>query len=62
MDNKIGWHFDNTYARLSEKILTKIKPVAVKKPKMVIFNHELSKSLGLNFSHIFLQGHLLIVL
>ncbi len=52
MNNKIGWCFDNTYARLSGKILTKIKPEAVKKPKMIIFNHQLSKNLDLNFFHI----------
>ena len=52
IDNKIGWHFDNTYARLSEKILTKIKPTSVKKPKLIIINEKLCRNLGLNFSNI----------
>ena len=50
--DKIGWHFDNTYAKLSNKMLTKIKPVPVKKPKVILFNHNLSKELGLDFSNI----------
>ena len=28
--DKIGWCFDNTYARLSDAMLTKIKPIPVK--------------------------------
>ena len=52
MNKKIGWKFDNTYARLPKNILRKIKPDSVKKPKIVIFNHELAENLGLNFSNI----------
>ena len=52
IDNKIGWNFDNTYVRLSEKILTKIKPVTVKEPKLLILNKSLAENLGLNFSRI----------
>ena len=52
IDSKIGWHFDNTYARLSEKILTKIKPITVKEPKLLLINSDLAKNLGLNFSEI----------
>ena len=51
-DNKIGWNFDNTYVGLSEKILTKIKPVTVKEPKLLILNKSLAENLGLNFSGI----------
>ena len=47
----VGWHFDNTYSRLPEVMLSKIKPVPVKKPSMVLLNHELSKDLGLDFSN-----------
>ena len=46
----VGWHFDNTYSRLPEVMRSKIKPVPVKKPSMVLLNHELSKDLGLDFS------------
>ena len=43
----VGWHFDNTYSRLPEVMRSKIKPVPVKKPSMVLLNHELSKDLAL---------------
>ena len=52
IDNKIGWRFDNTYVRLSEKILTKIKPTSVKRPKLIVINENLCRNLGLNFSNI----------
>jgi len=52
IDSKIGWRFDNTYVQLSEKILTKIKPTSVKKPKLIVINENLSRDLGLNFSNI----------
>ena len=48
--SKIGWCFDNTYARLPEIMLSRIAPLPVKDPKLVIFNHDLSKKLGLDFS------------
>jgi len=48
--SKIGWCFDNTYARLPEIMLSRIAPIPVKDPKLVIFNHNLSKELGLDFS------------
>ena len=48
--SKIGWRFDNTYARLPEIMLSRIAPLPVKDPKLVMFNHNLSKELGLDFS------------
>ena len=48
--NNIGWHFDNTYGSLPEAMLTKISPVAVKSPKLIILNEDLSKELDLDFS------------
>ena len=50
--NNIGWCFDNTYSRLPDIMLSRIFPVPVKLPKLVILNEELSKELGLNFSDI----------
>ena len=50
--NKIGWHFDNTYSALPEIMLSKLLPVPVKSPKLVILNKELSEDLNLNFSSI----------
>ena len=45
-----GFKFDNTYANLPEIMATKLSPVAVKKPELVILNHDLARSLGLDFS------------
>lgn len=43
-----GWHFDNSYARLPEAFYVRLNPVAVRMPKMVVFNSVLAQSLGLN--------------
>ena len=51
-EKQIGWKFDNTYAKLPDSLLTKIKPTPVKKPETVIFNQGLSKEIGLDFSNI----------
>ncbi len=48
-DKKIGWRFDNTYTKLPESLLFKIKPTPVKKPTLCIFNYDLAKQLNLNF-------------
>ena len=48
--SKIGWRFKNTYIRLPKIMLTKLSPVPVKSPKLVIINDEYSKELGLNLS------------
>ena len=50
--DSIGWRFDNTYAQLSDSMLTKINPVPVKKPEIIIMNNNLSKYLGLDFSNV----------
>ena len=47
--SKIGWHFDNSYARLPEMMLSRLAPVPVQMPKLIILNHTLSKNLGLDF-------------
>src|SRR6056300_1938753 len=46
----IGWNFDNSYLQLPEMMATKYSPVPVKEPKIIIFNHALAKTLGLDFS------------
>ena len=51
-DRKINWKFDNTYSKLSDSLLTKIKPLPVKNPKLVLFNHSLSDELDLDFKNI----------
>ncbi len=52
LEKKIGWNFDNTYARLPNAMLSKLKPIPVKYPDTVIFNYDLSKKIGLNFSNV----------
>ncbi len=48
----IGWHFDNTYSRLSNTFKEEIKPTPVHDPELVILNEELASTLNLNFSKI----------
>ena len=48
--SNVGWRFDNSYARLPEKMLSRLAPAQVRKPKLIILNHALSKELGLDFS------------
>lgn len=46
--NETGWNFDNSYARLPKSFFTSHTPTPVRSPKMVILNHPLAISLGLN--------------
>ena len=50
--SKIGWRFDNTYSKLPDTMLSKLNPIPVKAPEIIIINHSLSKHLGLDFSNI----------
>jgi uncharacterized protein YdiU (UPF0061 family) len=43
-----GWSWDHSYARLPELFFTKTRPVAVREPRLVIFNRALAVSLGLD--------------
>ncbi len=47
-NSKIAWNFDNSYARLPQLFYTKIKPVAVSSPSLVVLNQSLAESLGLS--------------
>ncbi len=49
---KIGWNFKNTYARLPETMYSRLKPIPVKLPQLVILNEILAEELGLNFNNI----------
>lgn len=44
----VGWHFDNSYARLPKSLYAQLCPVPVCTPQVVILNHALAKSLGLD--------------
>ena len=46
-----GWKLDNTYARLPENLLTKLKPTPVKDPRLILLNDDLLNSLGLFFNN-----------
>ena len=52
LKKKIGWEFDNTYSKLSKNMFSKLSPIPVREPNLVLFNHSLSKEIGLNFSEI----------
>ncbi|WP_075504210.1 protein adenylyltransferase SelO [Candidatus Pelagibacter communis] len=46
----IGWHFDNTYSKLSNTFKENIKPTPVHDPELIILNEELASTLNLDFS------------
>ena len=48
----IGWHFDNTYSKLSDIFREQIKPIPVTNPELIILNEKLASELDLNFSKI----------
>ena len=48
----IGWHFNNTYSKLSDTFREEIKPIPVNDPDLVIFNESLASELNLDFSKI----------
>ena len=48
----IGWHFDNTYSKLSDTFKEKVKPTPVHSPELVVLNDQLAKDLTLDFSKV----------
>jgi uncharacterized protein YdiU (UPF0061 family) len=46
-NQKAGWRFDNSYARLAESFYARMSPVPVRSPELVVFNGELAAALGL---------------
>ncbi len=48
----IGWHFNNTYSKLSDTFREEIKPIPVNDPDLVMFNENLASELNLDFSKI----------
>ena len=49
MMKNLNFNFDNTYANLPDIMATKLAPIAVKKPELIIFNKELANELSLDF-------------
>ena len=48
----IGWHFDNTYSKLSNTFKEEVKPTPVHNPELMVLNDQLAKDLNLDFSKI----------
>ena len=48
----IGWHFDNSYSKLSDTFREEIKPIPVINPELVVLNESLASELNLDFSKI----------
>ncbi len=46
---KIGWNFDNTYIRFPERMFSRLNPISVCDPKLILRNNPLAKNLNLNF-------------
>lgn len=47
-DTKPGWKLENSYARLPELFFSGLNLSPVHRPELIILNHRLAKSLGLN--------------
>ena len=46
----LAWRFDNTYARLPERLFARVAPARVREARCVIANHALAEELGLDLS------------
>ena len=51
-DSNIGWNFDNSYLTLSKMMASKLSPVPVKDPKIILYNQKLARELGLDITSI----------
>ncbi|PSJ15909.1 protein adenylyltransferase SelO [Nitrosomonas supralitoralis] len=47
-NDRVGWRFDNSYARLPDYFFAQMSPVPVRAPQTVILNPVLAESLGLD--------------
>lgn len=47
-ETNAGWNLDNSYSNLPEFFYSKINPKKVPSPQLVVLNHKLAESLGLN--------------
>ena len=48
MNHSHGWRLENSYSGLSESFFTRINPTPVSEPKLLLFNADLAKSLGID--------------
>jgi uncharacterized protein YdiU (UPF0061 family) len=51
-----GWRFDNSYSRLPESLFSRVRPVPVPAPAMVLFNDQLAAELGLDATALRARG------
>ena len=58
----IGWHFDNTYSKLSDTFREEIKPVPVNNPELVLLNESLASELNLNFSNLLTSSKISLII
>ena len=47
-NDSVGWRFDNSYTRLPESFYAHLHPVPVRAPRVIMLNHLLAESLGLD--------------
>jgi len=47
-NTEAGWNFDNSYARLPGVFYFRVDPMPVRSPSLVVLNHSLARSLGLD--------------
>lgn len=50
--NNFGFNFDNSYLKLPDKFYSRLGPVKVTAPEMIILNHDLAAQIGLDFSNL----------
>jgi len=50
MNHSNGWRLENSYAGLPEQFFTRINPMPVNKPQLLLFNVNLAKSLGIDLT------------
>ncbi|EAV47444.1 hypothetical protein MB2181_05185 [Methylophilales bacterium HTCC2181] len=50
MDSFNSWHLEYSYTELPEQFFTRLNPTTVSRPKLLLFNTELAKSMGITLS------------
>lgn len=48
MSPTAGWRLENSYARLPESFFRRVRPTPVRSPRLVLFNRDLCRALGLD--------------
>ena len=48
--NSQGWNIESSYSKLPAAFFTRVVPTQVQAPTLIIFNHALAESIGLDFT------------